>query len=66
MFCEFYIKKQPISPRKGQQNRGQRGYSPPPPLFQICELGGLASHSINLGTLACNITHIYLDIKPDI
>ena len=35
-------------------------------LFQICELGGLSSHCVNLGTLACNITHRCLDIKADI
>ena len=37
-----------------------------PPLFQICELRGLASHCVNLGTLACNTTHMYLDINADI
>ena len=35
-------------------------------LFQFCELGGLASRCVNLGTLECNSTHIYLDIKADI
>ena len=39
---------------------------PPPPLSHICELGGLASHCADLGTLACNTTHIYLNIKADI
>ena len=41
---------------------GGRGAIALPPLFQICELGGLASHCVNLETLACNTTHIYLDI----
>ena len=40
------------------------GYSPP--LFQICELVGLASHCVNLWILACNTTHIYLNIKEGI
>ena len=29
-----------------------------PPRFQICELRGLASHCVTLGTLACNTTQI--------
>ena len=29
-----------------------------PQLFQICELRGLASHRVKLGTLACNTTQI--------
>ena len=33
-----------------------------PLLFQICELGGLVSHCVNLGTQACNTTHIKADI----
>ena len=35
---------------------GGQGYSPP--LFQICDLRGLASHCVNLGTLVCNTTQI--------
>ena len=43
---------------QGQRNRGWAGGYTPPPTFQICELGGLASHCVKLGTLACNTTHI--------
>ena len=50
---------------QGQHNRGH-GAIALPHFFQICELGGLASHYVNLGTLACNTTHIYLDIKAPI
>ena len=41
---------------KGGGIGGEGGYSSP--LFQICELRGLASHCVKLGTLACNTTKI--------
>ena len=41
---------------KGDRIGGRGLY---PPLFHICELGGLASHCVNLGTQTCMqyITH---------
>ena len=32
----------------------------PPPIHQISKFGRLISHSINLGTQECNVTHTYI------
>ena len=45
--------------------RDRRGIAPQ--FFQICALGGLASPCLNLGTQACNTTHIIIfKYKADI
>ena len=51
--------------RYGWGNRGQ-GAIALLHFFRFVNWGGLASYCVNLGTLSCNTTHIYLDIKADI